>query len=74
MDLLKSIQKRATEMIQGMEHISYGKRLREMGLLVWRSEGDLTVVFQYLKRTVRKKERDSLLGSVVIGKGEMVSN
>ena len=31
-DLFEHIQKRATEMIQGMEHLSYEDRLRELGL------------------------------------------
>ena len=33
MDLLERIQRRATNMIQGMEHLSYEDRLRELGLL-----------------------------------------
>ena len=32
MDLLECIQRRATEMIQRMEHLSYEDRLRELGL------------------------------------------
>ena len=31
-DLLEHIQSRAMKMIQGMEHLSYGDRLRELGL------------------------------------------
>ena len=32
MDLLECIQRRATEMIHGMEHLSHEDRLRELGL------------------------------------------
>ena len=32
MDLLECVQKRAIKMIQGMEHLSYEDRLRELGL------------------------------------------
>ena len=32
MDLLERVQRKATEMIQGMEHTPYKGRLRELGL------------------------------------------
>ena len=77
---MKCIQRRATEMTQGMEHLSYEGRLREMGLCsvekrrLW---GDLKAAFQYLKRRdIRKKGTECLAGCgcVLIGQEEMVSN
>ena len=57
MDLLECAQKRATEMIQGMEHNLYRDRQRELGLFslekIWLGD-DLIVAFQYLKGSYRK--------------------
>ena len=66
MDLLERIQRRATNVIQGLEHLSYEDRWRELGLFslektrLW---GDLRVAFQYLKGGC-KKEEDRLFSKI----------
>jgi len=53
MQLLERVQRRATEMIRRMEHLSYEERLRELrlfGLEKRRLWGNFFVAFQYLKK------------------------
>ena len=62
-DLLDLIQRKATQMMQGMEHLSYEDRLRELGLFRLekrRLRGDLRAAFQSLKGNYRKERGQTL--------------
>ena len=62
---------------QGLEHLLYQDRLRQLGLFSLEKRrllGDLTATFQYLKGAYKKAGEGLFTRHVVIGQGVMTLN
>ncbi|PKU38064.1 hypothetical protein llap_11634 [Limosa lapponica baueri] len=70
MDLLERAQRRAMEMIRGLEQLCYEDRLRELGLFILKKKrlwGDLIAPSSTRRGPTEEMGRDSLSGSGAIG-------
>ncbi|RMC06686.1 hypothetical protein DUI87_16127 [Hirundo rustica rustica] len=72
---LFEVQRKVTKMVRGIDHLSYGVNLRELGLFsLEKVSGRPYGTFQYLKGPATVLERDCMQGWVVIGPGGVASN
>lgn len=72
-ELSEKVQRRAKMITSGLEHLSCGERMRELGLFSLerrRLQGHLIGAFQYINR----REINYLHGQTVTGQGRMVLN